>query len=272
MAADNKNETGTNSGGWRQRVQSMSLVQWARRRWLRHRDVVIGEGIGVGLRFNAAASNPEYSLGRNELPVQQAFARYLRAGDVLYDVGANVGFFTVIGAKLVGSGGQVHAFEPVPENAAAVRHNCELNGMKQVTVWETAVSDISGTGELQLAHYSGGASLSIAAPPPDFKGTVSVTLVTLDELTREQQLPPPSLVKIDVEGAEINVLRGMVETINRYRPIIIFEIDDGNREAFEKKKAICTDFLVTLGYQIELLPDSYPHAGWIVENYIALPR
>ncbi|MCA9873787.1 MAG: FkbM family methyltransferase [Ardenticatenaceae bacterium] len=233
--------------------------------------MTIQEGLGAGLKFNAAASNPEYGLGSNEQPVQEAFARYLHAGDVFYDVGANVGFFTVIGAKLVGSGGQVHAFEPVPENAAAVRHNCELNGMKQVTVWETAVSDRSGMGQLQLAQYSGGASLSVAAPPPDYKETVSVDLITLDEFLEEKKAAPPSLVKIDVEGAEINVLKGMVNLIEKHKPIIIFEIDDGEVAAFQKKKTICTDFLQNMGYTIELLPDSYPHAGWIVENYVALP-
>ena len=143
--------------------------------------------------------------------------------------------------------------------------------MKQVTVWETAVSDRSGMGQLQLAQYSGGASLSVAAPPPDYKETVSVDLITLDEFLEEKKAAPPSLVKIDVEGAEINVLKGMVNLIEKHKPIIIFEIDDGEVAAFQKKKTICTDFLQNMGYTIELLPDSYPHAGWIVENYVALP-
>ncbi|MBK7914918.1 MAG: FkbM family methyltransferase [Chloroflexi bacterium] len=242
-----------------------------RRRWLRNRDVTIGEGVAKGLRFNAAVSNPEYSLGSNERPVQAAFAQHLHEGDVLYDIGANVGFFTLIGAKLVGPGGQVHAFEPVPENATAVRHNCEMNGMKQVVVWETAVSDQCGTGELQLAAYSGGASLSVTTAPPDFKGILQVELTTIDTLVSSHKLPPPAMVKVDVEGAEINVFQGMTATIQTHKPIIIFEIDDGDPEAFEKKRQICTDFLQKFGYQIELLPDSYPHAGWMVENYLALP-
>jgi len=269
MATNHDDQTGITSNSWLVRLKS--LVWRVRRRWLRNRDVTVAEGVAAGLKFNAAASNPEYSLGSNELPVQEAFVRFLHAGNVLYDVGANVGFFTVIGAKLVGPGGQVHAFEPVPENAAAVRHNCELNGLKQVTVWETAVSDQSGTGQLQLAEYSGGASLSVAAPPPDFAGTVDVPLVTLDEIVQTRQAPPPNFVKIDVEGAEIQVLRGMAGVIEKHKPIIIFEIDDGDPQAFAQKKTTCTEFLQNFGYTMEILPDSYPHGDWLVENYIALP-
>jgi FkbM family methyltransferase len=254
-----------------QRLLSLKILRHMRLRRLQNLDVTISDGIAAGLRFNAGSSNPEYSLGINEPPVQEAFARYLHKGDVLYDVGANVGFFTVIGAMLIGPSGQVYAFEPVLENAAMIRHNCELNGIEQVTVWDTAVSDKSGFGNLQLAHYSGGAALSVSAPPPDFKGIIQVGLITLDDFSNKNGVLPPSMVKIDVEGAEIHVLRGMVGTIKKHKPIIIFEIDDENEDSFHKKKAICTDFLQNLDYKIEILPDSYPHADWIVENYIALP-
>ena len=262
---------GKEQDGFINRIRSNQTARRLQRLWVRNRDVTIAEGIGTGLRFNSANSNPEYGLGLNEMPVQEAFGRYLHEGGVFYDVGANVGFFTVIGARLVGPAGQVHAFEPVPENAAAVQHNCDLNGMKQVTVWETAVSDTNGTGELQLAHHSGGASLSVAAPPPDYKGTISINLITLDDFVGQQRGAPPSFVKIDVEGAEINVLRGMTHTIQTYKPTLIIEIDDGEPAEFQRKKELCITFLAELGYKIEMLPDSYARGNWSVENFVALP-
>ena len=72
-------------------------------------------GVGAGLRIDPSTSNPDYATGANELPVQQALAQYLSPGAVFYDVGANIGFLTIIGARLVEPHGRVYAFEPVPQ-------------------------------------------------------------------------------------------------------------------------------------------------------------
>lgn len=244
------------------------LQQW----WVRHRDVAIREGMGSGLRFNAAHGNPAYAQGNNELPVQEALAACLRPGDVFYDIGANVGFFTVIGARLVAAWGQVIAFEPVPENAAVVRRNCALNDFVHVRVCETAVSDEVGTAELQLAHYAGGAALATAAPPPDLKGIITVPVTTVDALIAQQQAPPPAVVKIDVEGAEINVLCGMRETLAQIRPIVIYEIDDGDAQRLAEKAALCERFLRDADYEIHPLEDAYPEIGWLVAHFVATPK
>lgn len=256
--------------GWQRFLTSAPLVGRYYRQSLRRRDVTITTGAAKGLQFNAANSNAQYALGTNEVPVQAALATYLRPGDVFFDVGANVGFFTVIGARLVGAQGRVVAFEPVPENAAAVRYNLALNGFEQVEVWETAVSETNGSAQLQLAHYAGGASLDVAAPPPDFKGTLAVKTVTLDALIQQQRVPVPSLVKIDVEGAELHVLRGMQNTLEQHRPIVIYEVDDGSRAAFDAKRQACGDFMQAYGYRLTPLADAYADAGWLVENVVAV--
>jgi FkbM family methyltransferase len=226
-------------------------------------------GVGAGLKFNAGFSNPAYALGTNELPVQEALARYLQPGQVFYDIGANVGFITVIGAKLVGQDGHVYAFEPVPENAAFVRKNVALNNFSNVTVFEQAVSQSSGRGELLLAHHSGGATLSADDVPPDLKGSITVDLVTIDDLIIQQSFPPPDLVKVDVEGAEMKVFQGMVQTIGKFRPIIVYEIDDGNEQAFQRKQRECDTFLQNFGYKLTLLDHSYPGIGWNVSHTVA---
>jgi FkbM family methyltransferase len=241
-------------------------------RWARNRDVTISAGIGAGLKFNAAHSNPAYSLGTNEPPVQQILAQNLQAGDVLYDIGANVGFFTILGAKLVGSTGHVYAFEPVPENAAAVHHNASLNNLTQVTVLHRAVSDRDGSGELLLAYYSGGSALStVDTPPPDLKGIIDVGVVTVDSLVGRQAILPPTVVKIDVEGAEINVLRGMSQTMNEHKPLIIYEIDDEDEASFNQKQEACAAFLIGNGYSVTRIEDSYQEIEWHVGHFIARP-
>jgi FkbM family methyltransferase len=181
---------------------------------VRQQDVTIPLGVAKGLRFNNGYSNPEYALGSNEPPVQQAIEQNLQAGDIFYDIGTNVGFFMAIAARKVGSEGHVYAFEPLPNNAKAIQHNIEINGFKNTTLFEKAVAERTGTGELLVADYSGGSALSTAnLPPPDMTGTMSVGIVAIDDLVEAGSILPPSLVKVDVEGAELGVFKGMVETM-----------------------------------------------------------
>jgi FkbM family methyltransferase len=232
-------------------------------------EIVVGPG--KGLRFDPGPSNADYASGNNELPVQQALVDHLRAGSVFFDVGANVGFLTVLGAKLVGPAGSVYAFEPVSANADYVRRNCRINGFTQVHVLEKAVSNHCGQGQLNLAAYSGGAALASVDAPPDPAGTQTVDLVTIDASVERDGLAPPHLIKIDVEGAELEVLQGMTATAARHRPIVIVEVDSGEAEALRRKQADCTQWLQQHGYQVRELLDSYVGARWLVKHIIGTP-
>jgi FkbM family methyltransferase len=242
------------------------------RRWYRNRDARIARGPAAGLWFNAGPGDVAFNLGSYEWPVQVALAANLQPGNIFYDVGANLGFFTVLAARLVGAGGRVYAFEPVPENAAAVRHNVRLNGFTQVTVLQKAVADTAGHGELRQAYHAGGSALSTVAPPPDVKGIIPVVVVTIDGLVAAGTCAPPSLVKIDVEGAELPVLKGMIETMREHRPLILFEIDDGDPIAYYEKMADCTAFLEGCRYKVRPLADAYPGIAWHVGHRLAFPR
>jgi FkbM family methyltransferase len=250
---------------------SRRVTRAAARRWYRRRDARIAAGPAAGLWFNAGPGDVDFNLGRYERPVQAALVEHLRPGDTFYDVGANLGFFTMLAARLVGPSGRVYAFEPVPENAAAVRHNARLNDFGQVTVLEKAVADAAGRGELRQAHHAGGSALSTVAPPPDVKGIIPVEIVTIDGLVTGGTCAPPSLVKIDVEGAEMAVLEGMVETMQEYRPLILYEIDDGDAAAYEEKLVACQAFLEAHSYEVRPLPDAYAGIPWHVGHRLALP-
>jgi FkbM family methyltransferase len=253
-------------------LRSMPLVRTMARRLVKGRWVTIPSGQGAGLRFHPGESNPAYALGTNEMPVQEAFAQRLKPGDVFFDIGANVGFFTVIGARLVGANGFVYAFEPLPENVQRARANVEANAFSNVRILDAAVSDHSGMGELMVAGYVGGSALATAERPPDVKGVLPVRLVTIDELVAQNEIRPPQVVKIDVEGAEIEVLFGMAHTLDTCRPVVVFEIDDQSQEAYDLKYKSCLAFLEQHGYQVSTLENSYPGAGWIVGNYVAEPE
>lgn len=243
------------------------LARW----WVRGRDARIVAGVGKGLRFNSAHSNPAYTLGTNELPVQAALAEHIQPGSVFYDIGANVGFFSVLGAHLVGAAGKVYCFEPVPENASAIRHNLNLNQFQNVTLVEKAIAAEDGQAELLVTGYSGGATLASAGSPPDVQRTITVDVVSIDSGLQQGLWAAPDVVKVDVEGAELSVLHGMTETLRRCRPVLVYEVDDERQDALDRKQGEIEAFLRELGYRLTLLEDSYPGNGWLVVNYLAEP-
>jgi FkbM family methyltransferase len=178
----------------------------------------IRSGPAAGLRF-AGGDTAGYLLGFSEPAVQQALVDHLHAGGVLYDVGANAGFVSVLGCRLVGPTGEVHCFEPVPENLAVLRRNLAANGFAQAVVHPLAVSDRDG----EVAMVADGPTITARI---DAAGGLLVPSARLDGLG----LPPPTVVKIDVEGAESRVLAGMRGVLERDRPVIVVEIH-GDEEA-----------------------------------------
>ena len=132
----------------------------------------------------------------------------LRPGDVAVDVGAMIGYYTVILAKHVEADGRVFAFEPDPDNFALLESNVELNGYANVTCTQAIVGSAGGRGTLWRAPSNRGDNHAF---PSDGRTTVEVEMVALDDVIDE----PVDLVKIDVQGYEAFVLAGMRGLIDR---------------------------------------------------------
>lgn len=224
-------------------------------RWLRHQDVTIRHGLGAGLRFNAGGANPGYALGTSEPIVQEALGGMLRPGVVVWDVGANVGFYTVIAARAVGAVGRVVAFEPLPANVAALRHNLALNDLTNVTVLACAAAAESGELTLTPGDEPTWARVGGAPGAP---GALTVPAFALDDAAAREALPDPDVVKIDVEGAECDVIAGMRRTIARRQPVILCEMHGRNAEY--------ATLLEGLGYRLRALETTLPvaQAPWDV--------
>ena len=205
--------------------------------WYRRGSLRVTSGIGEGLRLSTAhipVSHAHVGLltsGMLEVPVQEAMRRLLGPGDVFYDIGANVGFFALVGTRLVGPDGVVVAFEPVPENAAAIRESADLNGFANLHVVERAAGRAAGRGRLLLVEDLSWSHLESRGRHPRTTDTLEIEIVAIDDLVAEGRLQPPQLVKIDVEGAEIDVVAGMRRTIEKHRPAIVCELHD-TAEAF----------------------------------------
>ena len=204
---------------------------------------VIPYGPARGLRFDPCGSLPGYALGTTEPEEQEALVSWLQSGQVFYDIGANVGFFAVLAARLVGPTGKVYAFEPFPQSAEAIRKNAALNGFEQIIeVWQGAVSDRSGSGKLMVQGMCNTFRLEYNA---DGAESITVPLYVIDELVAGEKIRPPDLVKIDVEGHEVQVLRGMRETVRRYRPVILCEVHWIKKEI----EALLVEVFRPLGYR-----------------------
>jgi len=207
---------------------------------LRSGEATIRFGVGKGMRFDPSGGNPGYALGSVSMAEQDALAKHLRLGDVFFDIGANVGFFAVIAAKLVGPKGKVYAFEPFAKSAEAIRGNAKRNGLDSVTVLQCAISSESRTGVLSLVGDSATFSLTSSDGAPAPETTTSVSIRVIDDLIKEKQVEPPNLVLIDVEGAELGVLQGMRKTIEDYAPVIICEVHGLGKQFIEQVANVLT--------------------------------
>jgi FkbM family methyltransferase len=190
-----------------------------------------------GKRWIAGSGPHSCWLGWNELLKRSHFAREVRAGDVVYDIGANVGSYTVLASVLVGSAGRVIAFEPVAENVSYLRSHIRLNALDNVEVFELAVGDRSGTVSFR-AHED---RLQGRVDPA---GSEVVGVIALDDLRKEGRAPEPDCLKIDVEGGELSVLRGAAELMRGARPLI-FLATHGERVREE-----CLALLRGAGYDV----------------------
>ncbi len=180
----------------------------------------IQRGIGKGLRFRADVAVAGYRLGTTEPDFQRALAAHIRPGYVVYDLGANVGFYTVLCARLVGPRGRVIAVEPFPASAQATRHNAALNGFGQVEVVEAAIAGAPGRGWLRT---EGRDSVTFRLGEPTDTAGLEVDLTSVDALVAAGH-PAPDVIKVDVEGVEVAALRGMARTLAEHRPTVLVEI------------------------------------------------
>jgi FkbM family methyltransferase len=202
-------------------------------RWLETGVLRVPQGYAGGLAFDlrwlpiSHAHLGSIAGGNLESAVQEAMVRHLGRGGVFYDVGANLGFFSLLAAHLSGlDAGRVIAFEAAPDNAEAIRVNAALNRVTNVEVICAAVSDRSGQGRLQVVDDQSWSKLVQYGEHPFTEAIIDVRCLTVDELVASGRIPPPTVVKIDVEGAELAVLAGMRDTIAAHRPAIICELHD----------------------------------------------
>lgn len=136
----------------------------------------------------------------------------LQPGDVVYDIGGNIGFYTIFLAKKISNQGEVFVFEPEKESYIHLQNNIKLNNLSNVCTFQKAVGDRSGEAKLHLGQTTG--NFSLVKTYEKETGSQIVEIVNGDQFVKEKNLPIPKVVKIDVEGYEYSVLQGLRQTLS----------------------------------------------------------
>lgn len=177
-----------------------------------------GHRMRLDLRYQRGMAYGDY-----ERDVVAALQRWVQPGWTVADVGAQIGYMTLLLAKLVGPAGRVFAFEPMPANFAALQENILLNGYQTVRAERRAVADRTGVvGLRRVDDRVLSATASLVAAGDD---TLDVEAVSLDEYFEGLERPL-RFIKLDVEGAENLVLDGAQRVIERDRPLLLVEVHD----------------------------------------------
>jgi FkbM family methyltransferase len=184
-----------------------------------------GRLAGWRMRLNLQ-SEKDLWLGTYEPELQAAVADAVRPGMIVYDLGANVGYVSLLTARRLGTHGRILAFEPLPANLERLRENVQLNSLRdQVQVIPLAVAARTGRARF-LVHASGGMGKveGSAGRNGAYTEAIEVETVRLDDFVFGRGNPAPDLIKMDMEGGEVLAFPGMRRVLRRVRPLLLLEL------------------------------------------------
>ncbi len=189
--------------------------------------VTVAGGILAGAPMKLdLQSEKDYWLGTYEVALQTALVRFTPPGAIAYDLGANIGYITLMLAREVGEAGHVYAFEALPENIERLREHVTLNRLEdRITPIHGAVVGTSGP-VLFLRGPSGatGKVLGTAGREIAPQDRFEVAGVVLDDFVYREGHPPPAVIKMDIEGGEVQALPGMKKILRQARPVLLLEL------------------------------------------------
>lgn len=212
------------------------LRYWFKARfvWLR---LTIDAGPLKGQRIGAFCGM-RFIRGRYDPSAVQALQSLIRPGTTAYDIGAHVGYLSLVAAQCVGPQGRIIAFEPLPLNLRYLRAHLRANRVRNVEVVAACVSDSAGQATFDCGKGTGRGHL--------IRGSGGQTpVLSIDDEVEAGRLPPPQFIKMDVEGAELEALQGARNTLSQHRPTLLLSVHS------EDLRRSCSALLQQIGYQIE---------------------
>ncbi|MDD2903219.1 MAG: FkbM family methyltransferase [Syntrophales bacterium] len=177
----------------------------------------------------------------------------LHKGEIFWDVGANIGYFTLVAAGALKDTGQIVSFEPGKEAFARLQANVALNPFHNILIQPLAVADKSGEAVLYLSGEVADSGANLYRPGKGQTRQEICATVSLDQFCREQGLRPPDFIKMDVEGAELAALKGAENILAQARPLLLLEMEEKTLKAAGTDKAAIARLLQNYGYQAAFL-------------------
>jgi FkbM family methyltransferase len=201
--------------------------------------VPILQGPLRGKKWIVGSQRNAFWLGSYEPHMQKLIEQEVKPDTVFFDVGANVGFYSLLASTLVGPG-KVLAFEPLPGNIAYLERHLMLNAVGNVEVFELAICDEVGAAFFEQEETGAMGRLQD-------KGSLRVATATLDSLLQEQKIAPPNYIKMDIEGAEPRALIGAEFCFQRHKPVLFLATH--GREVHQE----CCDLLRSWNYELRVV-------------------
>jgi FkbM family methyltransferase len=247
---------------------SIGIMRWADRspfvvkaaRWMRERitgsavvavtEQIDGHQMQVGSDYIDLLKGEGYEKGTARL-----FTELVKEGMNVVDMGANIGYYTLLAARRVGLKGKVYAFEPEPRNFKLLLENIRLNGYKNVVTVQKAVSNERGAATLFLS-LRGSGSHSLVSSRDYGKETIAIETVTLDEFFAAEGNPAVQVMKMDIEGWELEALDGMRQLIGLNSPLsMVVEFYPWGLVSRGMNPTALTDKLIELGFTLSVIDE-----------------
>jgi FkbM family methyltransferase len=204
----------------------------------------------------------DYWLGTYEPELQRAVKHLVEPGMVVYDVGANIGYISLLFARTVAEKGRVFAFEALPSNVERLQLNMAANNFQgRVIVVAFAVVDEVGPVNFLIGPSSGmgKAEGSAGRTKLNYSYSISVPGISLDEFVYQEGNPVPQVIKIDIEGGEVLALPGMIRLLSEARPLLLLELHG------PEAATVAWDVLISRDYRIYRMKPSYPEVQGVEE-------
>ncbi len=158
--------------------------------------------------------------GNREPLICKEYRKLLHEGMVVYDIGANIGYYALQEASIVGDIGCVYAIEPIPSNLKLLESNIYLNGYKNIKTYNLAVGDKDYKGFIKVSGMSNLSTMIDKSGYRQYKERLPVKVVSVDSFMKDKRLP--DVIRMDTEGYEVNIIKGMTELFESKRPLILF--------------------------------------------------
>jgi FkbM family methyltransferase len=216
------------------------------------RQCTLPAGMKMNLGIEDVIERTLLTTGQWDPIIEQTLRACLEPGDVMLDVGANIGYFSLLGSQLVGPTGQVVSFEPSIRALSKLTTHLCINQCNNVTVCSQAMGDSVGTEHLNWAPSSNIGGSTIARGTPSQGQSELIAIRRLDDVCDEMNLAP-SFVKLDVEGFELYALRGARRTLQTHHPMVVCELTNDFLQDHGQSGSQMLRFMRDLGYDAWLI-------------------